>query len=190
MPKTKRERILLGVTVALLVIGVAWSRRDSLGALTSWTRGSSESLRLRKQLENYQKTLGKEDSINEGFREIEKQYVRDPTVKPEQKFGEQINALCVKLGFQGRDIQRPVIEDIPSASVVDYGLITLDVTIQGDFDHVVRFLKEADKAGYLIGELQITSTMDNPTLRVELTVARPVRLSDVGYVPGARRPRG
>jgi len=185
MPRTKREKILVILTLGMLLAGLAYTRLEKSDLFSGLSQTREETARLRDQYAKYEGTLRRERSIQQRFEEIAGQYGRDPSLTPEKHSSEQINALCLALGFQGRQIDTPTIEDIPD--VIEYGLIKLSVRIAGEFDKVVRFLNETDKAGYLINDLTIQAATDSPVLAVQLVVARPVKLSELrSYRPDAR----
>lgn len=189
MALNKREQRILYLTVFIVVGIVLWMQGiDPI--LSNWSANQEVLETERKNYEANVQTLNTAREIEEGFKKIEATFPADddPEKDPEQTFSEEIvadaqNILPGKVPAPGS----PQREEIKG--VEGYEFLTFSVGVTGEFENIAQLLKGFDQKGYLIKEmtLQHSKGIDDPELRLELTMARIVKVEEEEEPAGGRK---
>lgn len=185
MPKTRREKILFFTTLVLLIGVLAFTRLKDTNILSAITPSSAEQAGMEKQLNDYLEILSRKDEIEDEFKQIEGQYGAAHGKTPDKQFTEQINKLCLDLGFKGRQLDPPQFAEFPE--VPEYNLILLPVSVNGEYAKIVQLLVEIHRMGYLLNQLEIHARQDVDIMKVDFVVARAVKQTEIQATVRTRR---
>jgi hypothetical protein len=176
MALSKRELRILYLTVAIIFAVVLWTQ----GIDPIYSNYVQNRDVLDKEEATYRKnvdTLNTAREIEEGFKKIEATFPEDdPDRDPEQVFSEEIvhdaqNIVPGKVPVPGN----PQREEIKG--VEGYEFLTFPISVSGELENMAQLLKGFQLKGYLIKEmsLQQAKGIDNPELKLDLTMARIVK---------------
>ena len=191
MALSKREIKILWLT-GIVVAGVAlW--QIVLGP--SWDAYTTQQEALESERAKYianVETLNKRREIEEGFRKIEASFPKeDPDRVPEDAFSEDA-MFAAQTILPGRVPQPGRLEREEIPDVEDYEILTFPITSVGELENIALLLKGFDQKGFLVKNLMIThaKSIDDPDLRLEITLARIVKVDQPEMRPsglGLRR---
>jgi hypothetical protein len=189
MTLNKRETRILWVTISMI------------GGLLLWTQGVGPLYdkyvqlqdSLAKEQKKYQdnvKILSTADKIEADYKRIEAQFPKEVEGKsPEHQFSEDVVAAAAQI----------LPDKVPSVDIVqheaikeinDYEFLTFAAAITGELDKISQLLKGFDQKGFLIKMIKLAHTRgpDSPELKLEITLARIVKIAEDEFVGGPRRP--
>ena len=186
MALSKRETKIVWLTVAVvaavgvwqLVLGPVWDGYAEQQELLSTERA--------KYMANVE-TLNKRREIEEGFRKIEASFPKeDPDREPEDAFSED-TMYAAQTILPNRVPQPGRVEHEQIPDVEDYEILTFPITSVGELENIALLLKGFDQKGFLVKNLLVTHArnIDDPELRLEITLARIVKVEE-----DRMRPRG
>jgi hypothetical protein len=189
MALSKREMKILWLTVAVAGTYVlyTWGIAPLYDSYIT-TRDELE-MEEAKYQSNVDK-LARADSIEEDYRRIEATFPKeDPEKDPRHSFSEDVDAAAAAILPDARKEIKPVNED-DIKGVDGYELLTLEMTIVGELPKLATLLKGFDQKGFLIKSIRIThfKGVDNKDLKLDITLARIVKVEEEEEQSGRRRP--
>lgn len=165
-----RERVLFVLTIIALAIFAAW--QFGLGDAVDNIGGGNAS--IAQQEREFKENL----EALEGIYEIEKKYRRlgqspldaQSNKRPIDVFQEYVYQLARERGFPYPKNLRSDVEEIEE--VEDYDLLTVYIQTEGTFANTVALLKDFEKAGLLLREVDLRGTRDRDEVVARVVVAR------------------
>ncbi len=191
MALTSRELKIIWLTGGVIAATVLWQA----GIAPLWDQYTTRQAILETERAKYMKnveTLNERDKIEVGFAKIEASFPKDdPERAPEDAFSEDVmyaaqNILPGRMPQPGR-VEHEKIEGVPG-----YEFLTFPITSVGELENIALLLKGFDQKGFLIKNLVVTHSrsIDDPELRVEVTLARIVKIPEDEGGPLRARPLG
>lgn len=119
--------------------------------------------------------------IEKDYRAVEAQFPQDSDdISPRAAFSEDVDSArqMILPGERSWYIEPVKSEPIPGAD--GYEFLTLAMSTTGELDQIARLLKGFDQRGFLIRSLTLSQNrgVDSPELRLDLTLARIVKIED------------
>jgi hypothetical protein len=189
MALSKREMNILWLTLAIAGGVVLWS----YGLSPLWETYTVTRDELQKEEAKYNSNrdkLKRAKTIEADYQRIEATFPKteEPGQRADHAFSADVDAAAEAILPGGkRDIQ-PVIEE-EIKGVKGYEFLTLTMTVFGELDKIAQLLKGFDQKGFLIKSISLFQNkgVDNPELKLDLTLARIVKMQEDGD-SGPRRP--
>lgn len=175
----QREKIILIVTLTVVCGALAFNfLGDSLPGFGAGDEGGiGDVANERRRFKNNLETLRRSDDINDQYKAIEVGLKEgEPGTWPERAFSNELfDLLTERLKVQNPRIEPASFSAIPN--IDDYCYVDIPLQIQGDFNEIMRLLRDMEQLGLLIKSFRINqrNRNQNDIVDLNLTVARLVK---------------
>ncbi len=176
----KKSEMILGGATALAVVGyLAFTfggLDESLDSATlSWGASADEVVALESQYHNMVDRLIDAPKIYRDFAlltgkegGLSGESASDD--RPDLRFQEDVARWCVEAGFQQPNVTKS-IEDI--GGVEDYQIVYMFIRIdEGDLERFSKLLKDFERRGLIIREVELTAYRDSPRMTANIGVGQ------------------
>lgn len=172
-----REMKIVWTTIIVLVLGVLWV----VGIEPVWAGYVEHQEMLEDEEKEYRENrdiLRDSAKIEREFNRIKSAIPREATDERSAKdaFSEDVNMDATKM-LGGRP-SIGIVEKKEVKGLGGFSFLVLKIAANGNLESVSKLLKAFDQKGYLIQEVNMVSDVDNPVMKMELTLARIVQIEE------------
>ena len=181
MTMNRREKGLLAATVVAVIGFFCYQMGWHTALLEAWENISAPDSVMQREKDSAQHTLDvmkREKEANAAYARKVRSRLRsfDPSKTPEGQFSEDVDALRRGLNITNAKIDPPKREPIPDVS--DYEYVVLNFSYDKTWPEVAQLLQSFDQNSFLIKELNIAAPLDRGSVKVDVRLARVVRITE------------
>ncbi len=173
---SRRERIILGITIAVAVVGALFFVHDKFAKSDEGSEGGVAN--AQRTFEDSFRKLQDGPAIRQAYEVVNTQLPeRLPNRTPEATFSDEVTRLLKERGWPTPTVKPARPSPIPD--VDDYYYIDLEVSVAGRLAEIINLMIEFKNTGLLIKAFDVDKrSMDRDEVMLNVTVARLAKMDE------------